>query len=393
MIMPVLFTKLISPQINPQIIKRLDLLRSLRKNLDKKATIITANGGYGKSTLAALFIDQYKIPYVWYNLNENDNDPFNFLTHIAHGVKKQFGDIVDEAMGMIEEGCVEWDLLMTALFNEIVAGVNEKFVLVLDGFHFVESYQGMKEMLFSFIRYCPPNIHIIILSRERPGIPLNKLKFNGGLAEFGPNDISFDINDMNDLFRDIYNVDLNFHDLKRAHEYSEGWVLMLRLIGESINLEAGNMPASFEFNINSAKEEVFQYFNDEVFCLFDEDQRMFLKETSIMNYFNSLIYDFLKNGSGSEQIVKELLRKQAFVVKLDNEGEWYRYHRCFRDFLIDRLELEETPDHIRELHKRAALYFKEYGDGEGVVYHSINAQDYSFADEEINDAINFYVEI
>lgn len=387
--LPIIKTKLVPPKTTARVVIRTRLFNRLSDAANRRLTVISAGGGWGKSVLLTSFLESCKTPYVWYSLDHNDKDPVLFLSHIAEGIRRRFGRAGEKTLKAIESAgdAVSWQFIASTLFNEILDRLTGRFLLVLDDYHSLSGSHLMTEVFTYFLKLCPPGVCFVVSSREKPSLQLEKLRACGELMELDADDLRFNKQEIRSLFQTAYNIDLTPRDIEVIEGYTEGWVLSLRLTGEALSGSPSEGIPAFLSRLKRPGASVFNYFDEEVFKGLPHDIHRFLKETSILNYFNASVYDFISGKDGSGSLIETVIKKDLFVIR--QADNWYRYHHLFRDFLDARLKEDEDPAYIRGLHLKAALFFGKTNDLDEVIYHSIHAGDYGRAAAIIEKRIGY----
>ncbi|MBF8276124.1 MAG: pknK [Candidatus Brocadiaceae bacterium] len=379
MSLPIIKTKLVLPKNTANTVIRTRLFNGLTEFANRKLTVISAGGGWGKSVLLTSFLESCKTPYVWYSLDHNDKDPVIFLSHIAEGIRSRFGGAGEKTLKAIESTgeAVSWPFIASTLFNEILDGLTVRFLLVLDDSHTIDDSTPMTEVFNHILKLSLPNVCLVVSSREKPSVRLEKLRACGELLELNADDLRFNKQEIRSLFRTAYNIDLSPHDIEVIEGHTEGWAISLSLTGEALAGSPSEGITAFLSRLKRSGVSVFHYFDEEIFKGLSHDIRRFLMDTSILNRFNASVYDFISGKDGSGSLIETIIKKDLFVIK--QADNWYRYHHLFRGFLDARLKEDEDPAYIRGLHLKAALFFGKTNELDEVIYHSIHAGDYGRA--------------
>ncbi|AMV73594.1 Serine/threonine-protein kinase PknK [Desulfuromonas sp. DDH964] len=383
-------TKLLPPSSPVHLVLRGRLFDRLRLGVRQRLTCLFAGGGWGKSVLLSSFLQEHDFPFVWYSLDPTDRDPMRFLAHISEGFRRRTGQVGQRALeeiAAVGEGG-DWHFVFATLLNEILDGITEKHLLILDDYQALDGDERVAEVVAALLRLSLPTVHVILSSRERPDLPLNRHRAHGEISELGPDDLRFTGVEIRDLFRTSYGLELDAQQLDALQTYTEGWAIGLRLTGEAL---LGKPPetAAALLGDRGFEKLIFQYFDEEGFRKMPEPLRDFLKTTSIPHRFTPALAGQLTDRDDPDRIIEDLLGKELFLIRLDEEGHWYRYHHLFRDFLLGRLQAEDAPRLVADLHRRAAGYFRAEDDLDEVIYHVLQVCDYAAAASIIEQRIDF----
>ncbi len=368
--------KQIPPRVPSRVIFRERLVNSIVSGLSKKLTIVSAGGGWGKSVLLSAFLSNSKIPAIWYNMDHRDSDPKELLTALAGGMKHRNENTGNRTLDLIAamQTGFNWQTVLSTLFNELIDIPGEGVVIIIDDYQRVEDRRVLIELFNYFVTYSPPGVHLVISSRETPEMDAGRLRAYGELSELGADDLRFTTEETKQLFASLYRLNVTDRELDMIMEYTEGWIMSLRLLGESLYNRNGDIETSLS-ELKGTRKPVFEYFNEEFFNRQSEETREFLRDTSLLNRFTNNLYEHI-SGKEGESIIGELVSKDLFVVALDEEGIWYRYHHLFQEFLKNLAEREKESKQREEIHKRAAQWYEREGEWYEAVYHFIESGDY-----------------
>ncbi|WP_040334607.1 hypothetical protein [Candidatus Magnetobacterium casense] len=370
-------SKLIPPaMVGPNIIPRLRLFQQFDKFTKSKLTIIACPGGWGKTVLALSYVKSIEHRYVWYNLDETDSDVVTFVTHLIYGINNNCGIVKEtqDALNLMVSG-FQWKYILSTLFNELIDSHNEKITIVFDDYHTINSSKSINEVLEYMLRYSPPNINFIISTREKPDIYISKSRLYGSVIDIDLNAIAFDNNEIDKLFLDIYSINLSETEIELIQRYSEGWVVCLQAIGISLKGRHEKNRLEFLKNHNNVCISLSEFFYEEVYRKLSDDLMNFMRVTSLPNKFNAELYRAMTNREDA-RLINTLIEKELFIVKIDENGQWYRYHHIIQEFLRQQLIINSTSELIETFHKRAAEYFHKDGDWHSTIYHLIHAKEY-----------------
>jgi LuxR family maltose regulon positive regulatory protein len=367
----ILSTKLYFPSTQPIWVKRNRLIDKLNNCFNARLTVVSAPAGFGKTTLLSEWIEQSEYPVGWVSLDQGDNDPKRFHAYIIAALQQiqpGFGSNTETIIKSPQQ--VPPENIVTALINEIGESL-KKSVLILDDYHLIDSPLIHQSLSF-FIEHLPDNLHLIIAGRHDPPIPLSKLRTRKQLYEIREADLRFTTDETVNFFNVTMNLDLTKDEVETLEERTEGWIASLQLAG--IAMQGRNNIHDFIKSFKGSHSYIVDYLTEEVINHLDLNLQEFLLYTSILTRFNSSLCDAVIAGLGSQDIIDYLNKAKLFIVPLDENRKWFRYHHLFSDLLRYRLE-QLFPDIIPNLHKRASKWFKENNFTEDAINHSLAAGD------------------
>jgi len=371
----ILSTKLFTPAFPPRGIHRQSLIANLHRGLEERRilTLVSAPAGYGKSTLLAEWISAFQSDAAWLSLDERDNSPLRFWTYLASAlqtVSKPLG----EAMLSILKSAQPFDppAFLTALVNE-AAALNRRIILILDDYHVISRKDIHQDMIF-LLEHLPPSLHLVISTRTDPPFPLSRLRVRGHLTEVRLADLRFTVDESTRFFNSLLNMGLDPAEVEALELRTEGWVAGLQLA--ALSLQGRSDTHAFIREFTGSQHFVLEYLVDEVLQRQPEQLQQFLLETSILERMNAPLCDAVTETTGSTETLEDLRRRNLFVIPLDGEHRWLRYHHLFAEFLKGHLKRTRS-DQIPLLHRRAAAWFQENGLPEEALQHAFAIPDYS----------------
>jgi LuxR family maltose regulon positive regulatory protein len=290
----------------------------------------------------------------WVSLDERDDDPARFLLYLIAAIEtihEDFGTTTRAFLGSLESR-EELEPVLTALSNELLE-LPRDFVLVLDDYHSIRS-ETIHDALAFLLDHWPPPMHLIIAGRTSPPLPLPRLRARGRLIELGASDLRFTQEEATDFLGRTMGLNLSAERVAALEKGTEGWIAGLQLVAHALKDREEEF-RSME-PIAGGARHVFDYLADEVLSRQPEDVREFLLETSIVETLSGPLCEALTDRTDGREMLERLERTNLFLVPLDDEGRYYRYHHLFAAFLRERLG-RERPDAILELHRRAGLWY------------------------------------
>ena len=377
-----LTTKLFIPKTRPDLVSRSRLLGQLDDSLHRKLTLISAPAGFGKTTLVSEWIAGFELPVAWLSLDKEDSDPRRFLTYLVaalqtlalpqehrdavshvEGVSAEFGK---EVLGMLQTSqSPPTESVLTSLLNEIAA-IPADFCLVLDDYHVIDA-KPIDQALDFLLEHSPPQMHLVITTREDPNLSLARLRARGQLTEIRVADLRFTPTEATGFLNQVMGLELSEEYIIALETRTEGWVAGLQLA--AISMRGQKDTASFIESFTGSHHFVLDYLVEEVLLQQPDNVQTFLLCTSVLDRLCGPLCDaVLRDPSTPGQETLEYIEgANLFLVPLDNERRWYRYHQLFADLLRQRLQEGSVPYirgkgiEVTELHIRASQWYEENG--------------------------------
>ncbi|MFS0841092.1 LuxR C-terminal-related transcriptional regulator [Paenibacillus sp. 1P03SA] len=346
--------------------------------MHRKLTLISAPAGYGKTTLVCEWIADCDRPAAWLSLEQGDNELTRFLTYMISALQTLSENIGEGVLSVLQSPqLTSAELVLTALLDELTA-MPSPFILVLDDYHTASSKE-VDEALSFLLNHLPKQMHLVITTREDPAVSLPRLRVLDQITELRAADIRFTFSEAEAFFNHVMDFNLSTDYIAGFQSLTEGWAAGLRLAAISIQADhdAGQLLRSFTGNHHF----VLDYLAEEVLQRQPESIQAFLLQTSQLDRLCGPLCDALlldpkvdPKAAGKEMLI-DLERKNLFVIPLDKERRWYRYHHLFADILRKRSVDNYGADHIAELHKRASIWYEGSGFELDAFRHAIEAGD------------------
>jgi LuxR family transcriptional regulator, maltose regulon positive regulatory protein len=376
---PILATKLFIPPLRPKVVPRPHLLERLNEGGRGKLMLISAPAGFGKSTLVGEWLASGERRAAWLSLDEGDSDLTRFLVYFIAALQTiaaNLGEGVLAALHSPQPPATEASL--TALLNEIAA-LPDEFVLVLDDYHAVDAegpLGAVDQALTFLLEHLPPRMHLVITTREDPSLPLARLRARGHLTELRAADLRFTAAEAAGFLNQVMGLNLSAAEVDALETRTEGWIAGLQLAALSMR---GRADASgFVKAFAGDNRYVVDYLVEEVLQRQPERVRDFLLQTSILERLCGPLCDAVTGQAEGQARLEALERGNFFVVPLDDNRHWYRYHHLFADVLSVHLRAEQ-PDHVPTLHRRASEWYEQSGLRADAIRHALAAEDYARA--------------
>lgn len=362
----VLATKLFVPPVRANLVARPRLRERLHEGLHRKLTLISAPAGFGKTTLLSDWVAVCERPVAWLSLDEADNDPTRFLTHLVAALQTIAPTLGARVLGVLQSA---WppptESILTALLNDLTT-VSDHFVLVLDDYHVIDA-ESVDHALTFLLERLPPQMHVIIATREDPRLPLARIRVRGYMTELRASDLRFTPAEAAAFLTEIMGIDLSPEDITALEMRTEGWIAGLQLA--ALSLQGHHAPSSFITSFTGSHHFVLDYLVEEVLEQQPARVQAFLLRTSILDRLCGPLCDAVlcDSAASGQATLEHLDHANLFIVPLDNERRWYRYHHLFADLLRQRLP-QSSPlspggalGDVAELHRRASVWYEDHG--------------------------------
>jgi LuxR family transcriptional regulator, maltose regulon positive regulatory protein len=424
---PVLTTKLYIAPPRSNVVLRPRLSERLNQGLHRKLTLISAPAGFGKTTLLASWlaerqkvkgkrqndVDETLLPLTfsllpfevaWLSLDEGDNDLTRFLTYLVAALQTiapTIGAGLLSALQSPQPPPIE--SILTALLNELTT-LPDHFVLVLDDYHVIDA-TPIDDALTFLLEHLPPQLHLVIATREDPQLPLARLRARGQLTELRAADLRFTTAEAAAFLKEVMGLSLSAANIVTLEDRTEGWIAGLQLA--ALSMQGNQDVPSFIRAFAGDHRYIMDYLVEEVLQRQPERVRSFLLQTAILDHLNGSLCDAvigIENEKlkiektrvktqhsqfsilNSQLLLQELERGNFFVVPLDDTRQWYRYHHLFAEVLQAHL-MAEQPDRVATLHRRASAWYEQHGSPADTIRHALAAQDFARAADLVELAV------
>ena len=361
-----LATKLFIPKTRPDLVSRSRLIEQLNDGLHRKLTLISAPAGFGKTTLVSEWIANCERPVAWLSLDKEDSDPRRFLGYLVAALQTVSAEIGEDVLGMLQTPqSPPIESILTALLNEI-ATLPDGFCLVLDDYHVIDAKQVDQALTFLLER-SPPQMHLVIITREDPNLPLARFRARGQLTEIRVADLRFTLVEAARFLNQVMGLELSEDDIAALETRTEGWIAGLQLA--AISMRGHTDTASFIESFTGSHHFVLDYLVEEVLLQQSESIQTFLLCTSLLERLCGPLCDavLLDPSVPGQETLQYIEQANLFLIPLDNERRWYRYHPLFADLLQQRLQQGFVPStgtkvaEVAELHLRASKWYEGNG--------------------------------
>ena len=407
MSIPLLATKYYYPPPRPNLVPRPRLLERLdtglckAKTFTRKLTLISAPAGYGKTTLVAEWLSQWNegleikdetqpassvqdkpsspilhpSGVAWLSLDDSDNDPARFLTYFItalRGVDELLGETALSILHSPQPPASE--IILTTLINDIAA-LATPLILALDDYHVIHTPTIHRQMTY-LLDHLPPQIHLVILTREDPLLPVARMRARGQVLEIRQDDLRFTAEETADFLKRVMGLSLSSDEFAALERCTEGWIAGLQLA--ALSMQGRSDISGFIQAFTGSSRFILDYLVEEVFERQSPDVKDFLLKTSILEQLSGPLCDVVAEKNACQELLEALERANLFIVSLDQSRTWYRYHRLFAESLRHRLRTSH-PNSELELHRRASQWFEAKGLTSESIQYALAAQDWERA--------------
>jgi LuxR family maltose regulon positive regulatory protein len=368
---PLVQTKLYFPKLRRSLVARPRLSGRLRREAESRLLLISAPAGFGKTTLLAEWLAATPERSVaWLSLEESDRQPASYWTYVITALQTVAPAVGGSALELLQSGQPPVETVLTAVLNELSA-VPDDLYLVLDDYHLVDGPELQAGMTF-LLEHLPPQVHLVVSTREDPTLPLARLRARGELVEVRAADLRFTPDEAAVYLTGAMGLALTTGDVAALEGRTEGWIAALQLA--ALSLQGRDDVAGFIADFAGDDRYIVDYLAEEVLQRQPEHVHQFLLQTSILGRLSGPLCDAVTGQRDGKAMLESLDRANLFVVPLDDRRRWYRYHHLFADVLHTHL-LDDQPDDVPELHRRASRWYEQHGDPSQAIRHALAAGD------------------
>jgi LuxR family transcriptional regulator, maltose regulon positive regulatory protein len=367
-------TKFTRPPGRPEFVERRGLLERLDRAVDQhRVTLISAPPGFGKTTVTTQWLALQQVPTAWLALDKSDSDPERFVRYLVAAIEEGTPQRLPMSTALAAARTPHpFDYQCEVLVSEL-AVAESRLVLVLDDYHTVESPE-VHRLVERLVQTMPPSMHLLVLSRVDPPWPLGHWRAKGWLGDLRARDLRFSLDEARRFFAEERGAVLSSGTIEKLHARTEGWVAALRLV--QLSLRGSTRPEERARAFSGTEHLVADYLMEEVLAFQPPEITRFLTVTAMLPRFSAPLCDHLLAGEATEparETLARVLRLNLFLVTLDADGEWYRYHQLFQSLLLHHLPDLARRERREELDRSAAEWFAREGFVEEALAHLINA--------------------
>ncbi len=375
-----LATKFMRPAADPRAIARPRLLERLQPDAARRLTAITAPAGYGKTTLVNQWCAEHEHPVAWLSLDDQDDEPRRFwsyvtgaLEHTRLGHQDAIRRYLDAPGGEHIEGA------LTALINTLIEQSIEYVTLILDDYHLIQNPDIHRQMTF-LVDHAPPALHLVLLSRTEPPLPLSRWRVKGWMDGLHASDLAFSETECSAFFNDYMGLALDADNIRSIWQRTEGWAAAMQLAALSGRSAGSGQSSPAVFNDGDNSRHISDYILTEILEQQPAEIRDFLLKTSVCRRLSAALCNSILERNDAQSILDQLVYANLFIIPLDTRDQWFRYHDLFREALAQRFR-QTQPEAYRELHARAIRWLLEEDHLQEAIVQLIQLEDWDWLEQ------------
>ncbi len=365
-------TKIHIPAVRSAQVLRPRLFERLNAGLRGKLTLVSAPAGFGKTIMVSSWIRETEIPTAWLSLDKDDNDPIRFWTYFVTALQTIEKDIGSDFLAVLSTAkSPPFETLLTDLINEIEANQTH-FVFVLDDYHVIDNGQ-IQEILLFLLDHLPLRMHLVLISRADPPWPLARLRASRKMTELRAENLRFSHPEAAAFLNEGMGLMISPEDVDALEKRTEGWIVGLQMA--ALSMQKRSDISTFIRAFTGTHRFILDYLLEEVLEQQTPRIQDFLLKTSILDRMTGPLCDSLLESDDGHTALIQLEQANLFLVPLDDERSWYRYHHLFTELLRNQLALTQ-PRQIPILHCRASEWYEDQGLPEEAITHAFSSEDF-----------------
>lgn len=370
MSMPLLQTKLNVPALRSQLVPRPQLLTRLHDQARRPLTLVAAPAGFGKTTLVRAVLNPSDHAVAWLSLDEDDNDPTRFFAYLLAALRTQHANLGERVLPLLAAPQTPpAKVILTPLLNDL-ATLTTSLLLVLDDYHLINA-QPIHEAVAFLVDHLPPQVHLIITTRIDPPLPLARWRARNQLTEIRADDLRFQPDEATVFLNEVMGLRLTTAQIAALETRTEGWIAGLQLA--ALSMQGRDDVAGFIQAFSGSHRHVLSYLVEEVLNRCPEEALDFLLQTSLLDRLSAPLCNAVTGRSDSQQLLAKIEQANLFLIPLDDEGQWFRYHHLFADVLRQELQQRLSAEVVADLHRRASAWYKGAGLIDEAIHHALAA--------------------
>jgi LuxR family maltose regulon positive regulatory protein len=372
---PLLSTKLHVPRPPPQLVRRSHLNERLQQAMERQLTLIAAPAGFGKTTLLSAWLQDAPVSTAWVSLDSGDDDPTRFWSYTLAAL-----DTVHVGLGAIGLPQLQssqpppLEIILTAVINSLAA-LPEEVVLVFDDYHAITAHPIHTSVTF-LLDHLPARLHLVIATRADPPLPLARLRAKGQLVEIRSTDLRFTREEATSFLAQTIGLEISTEDIAALETRTEGWIAGLKLA--ALSLQGRQDISHFIQAFTGTHRFVVDYLAQEVLARQPADVQNFLLQTAILERLCGSLCEAVTGEPEGQAMLERLEEANLFLLPLDDERRWYRYHQLLAEMLRQRLQRVQ-PNRVVTLHQRASAWYAHHDLIRDAVHHALAATDFAQA--------------
>jgi LuxR family maltose regulon positive regulatory protein len=366
-----LATKLQIPPQPQRAVRRPRLIDALERDIPHyKLVLIAAPAGYGKTTLLSQWAYASRFPVVWLSISEEDNDLERFFRYLLAGWEEVQSGISESPLGLLLGAMSPDREAILAAFINAANDTSDQIVFVLDEYHLIEAPSVQTALTF-LLDHLPPTVHFVLAGRAEPPLPLARYRVHQELLEFRAEDLSFLLEETQDFLNEVMELDLADDEVVSLQTQLEGWIAGLQLVALTLR---HRLAGADKLVVSGRHRFIADYLSEDVLAPLPDGTRQFLLQTSLLDRLCGPLGDAITGREDGQAMLETLERENLFLVPLDDNRHWFRYHRLFADFLQEALQ-RHHPTEVADLHRRAARWYLAHDLPEQALRHAVAGDD------------------
>lgn len=377
-----LVTKLAIPPVRSDLVARPRLTNQLQFGIQLPLTLIAAPAGFGKTTVLSAWLESAPVSAAWLSLERSDDDLTRFWSYVFAALERVLPGSSTPTLALLQGSAPQQpppiETVLTVWINGLATQPHE-VVLILDDYHLITAPAIHRSVTY-LVDHLPHQLHLVIATRADPPLPLPRLRTHGHLAEIRAAELRFTSEETTAFLTRTLGLHLSGEDIVALEARTEGWIAGLQLVGLSMRGRQ-DIPA-FLKAFTGSQRYIIDYLTEEVLARQPEPVQTFLLQTAILERLQGSLCEAIidKQGgeTGGQEMLEQLEQANLFLVPLDDERHWYRYHQLFAEALRHRLQ-RQHPALVPELHRRASAWYERQGLAHDAVHHTLAAADFAQA--------------
>ena len=375
-----LATKFMRPAADPRAIARPRLLERLHPDAARRLTAITAPAGYGKTTLVNQWCSGHDHPVAWLSLDEQDDEPRRFWSYVIGALEHTLlghQDGIHRYLDAPEDEHIEGAL--TAFINTLIEQSIEDANLILDDYHLIRNPDIHRQMTF-LVDHAPPALHLVLLSRTEPPLPLSRWRVKGWMDGLHASDLAFSETECSAFFNDYMGLALDAGKIRSIWQRTEGWAAAMQLTALSGKSAGATGASTTVFNESDNSRHISDYILTEILEQQSPDIRDFLLKTSVCRRLSADLCNSILERNDAQAILEQLVYANLFIIPLDTRDQWFRYHDLFREALAQRFR-QAQPEAYRDLHAHAIRWLLDADQLQEAIVQLIQLEDWDWLEQ------------
>ena len=360
----ILRTKLQRPALPSDLVPRPDLVKRIDELRRRSLTLVSSAAGYGKSFLASLWLETWNGSYAWLSLDDDENNLRQFVTYLLAAIENAFPGACETTRSLLQTPELAMDSKLSRYLINDLAGIKDPFILVLDDFQSIRE-KSVHDLVGTILVHPPQNLHLMLLTRRDPPLLTSRLRARGLVNEIGTADLRFTLAETAAFLENALGYSVDEKSVETIQDTLEGWPAGMRLISQSLK-DSGDLDRLVA-GLKGGFAGIVDYLVNEVLSHQSPAMARWMTATAIPNHFCASLCDEMHgvdSGPGTDEMngdefIARLQKDNLFLISLDQENRWFRYHNLFRQLLQDRLNQYWRPEEIAALHSRANAWFTE----------------------------------